>query len=69
MLWSLFVFLSLVAVWFVWTLRLRETIVAPRRDPFIIPDPSAQGELPVSVIIPARDEEATIEGCIASLVH
>lgn len=69
MLWALFVFLSLVVVWFVWTLRLRETIVAPRRDPFIIPDPSAQGELPVSVIIPARDEEATIEGCIASLVH
>ncbi|MCH7645722.1 MAG: glycosyltransferase family 2 protein, partial [Nitrospinae bacterium] len=48
--------------------RLRETFVAPRRDPFLTPDPDSEGELPVSVIVPARDEEANIAHCLTSLL-
>lgn len=67
MLWSLFVFLSLVWVGLVWSLRLRQTFVAPRRDPFLEPDPTSEGELPVSVIIPARNEEGSIGACLSSI--
>lgn len=68
MLWALFVFLSLAFVGLVWMSRLRETFVAPRRDPFLTPDPDSEGELPVSVIVPARDEEANIAPCFTSLL-
>ncbi len=68
MLWSLAVFISLVAVGAVWVRRLKETLTAPRRDPFLVPDPEARGELPVSVVVPARNEEATIGGCVGSLL-
>lgn len=68
MLWSLFVFFSLVVVCVVWASRLRETFIAPRRDPFLTPKPNAQGQLPVSVIIPARNEEATIGACVSSII-
>jgi glycosyltransferase involved in cell wall biosynthesis len=68
-LWALFVFFSLAAVTVVWVRRLRETFVAPRRDPFLSPEPGAEGELPVSVIIPARNEEATIGACVESLLR
>ncbi len=68
MLWALFVFLSLVFVGLVWMSRLRETFVAPRRDPFLTPDLNSEGELPVSVIVPARDEEANIPHCLTSLL-
>lgn len=68
-LWSLFVFLSLLWVGLVWVLRFRQTVIAPRRDPFLKPDPSAGGELPVSVIIPARNEERSIGACVDSIFH
>lgn len=68
MLWALFVFFSLVYVGLVWARRLRETFASPRRDPFLRPDSQARGELPVSVVVPARNEEATIGACVESLL-
>jgi glycosyltransferase involved in cell wall biosynthesis len=67
-LWALFVFVSLVCVGFVWVRRLRETFISPRRDPFLEPNAETQGELPVSVVIPARNEEATIGACVESIL-